>query len=99
MTCLPILIKPDWKLEFHVHTDALNFPLGAMLSQNLNKAIDKPIYYVSRLMNNAKKNYTTTGKEALAMIYDVKKFNHYLWEIVSYFSWTTKLYYIWSTNQ
>jgi hypothetical protein len=29
-------------------------------------------------MNSAKKNYTTTEKEALAMIYAVKKFRHYL---------------------
>jgi hypothetical protein len=29
-------------------------------------------------MNNAEKNYTTTKKEALAMIYVVNKFRHYL---------------------
>jgi hypothetical protein len=53
MTCLPALIVLDWKLEFHVHIDASNFALGAMLSQNPNKTINKPIYYASRLMNNA----------------------------------------------
>jgi len=31
-------------------------------SENPNKIINKPIYYASRLMNNAKKNYTTTKK-------------------------------------
>jgi hypothetical protein len=61
-----------------VHTDASNFALGVMLGQNPDNTIDKPIYYASRLMNNAKKNYTTTKKEALAMIYVVKKFRHYL---------------------
>jgi hypothetical protein len=78
MTCLLVFIIPNWNLEFHVHTDASNFPLGAMLSQNLNKIIDKPIYYYSRLMNNAKTIYTTTKKEALTMIYVVKKFKNYL---------------------
>jgi hypothetical protein len=29
-------------------------------------------------MNGAKKNYSTTKKEALAMIYAIKKFCHYL---------------------
>jgi hypothetical protein len=29
MTCLPILIVPDWKLEFHVHTNASNFAFGS----------------------------------------------------------------------
>ncbi len=61
-----------------MHTDASNFALGVMLGQNPDNTIDKPIYYASRLMNNAKKNYTTTKKEALAMIYVVKKFRHYL---------------------
>ncbi len=45
---------------------------------NPNNTIDIPIYYASRLMNSAKKNYATTKKEALAMIYVVKKFKDYL---------------------
>jgi len=56
-------IIPDLKLEFHVDTNASNFALGAMLSQNPNKTIDRPIYYANRLMNSAKKNYTTIEKE------------------------------------
>jgi hypothetical protein len=43
MTYLPVLIVLDWKLEFHVHTDASNFALRDMLSQNPDKTIDKPI--------------------------------------------------------
>jgi hypothetical protein len=61
MTCLHVLIILDLKLEFHVHTNASNFALGTMLSQNLDETIDRPIYYANKLMNNAKKNYTTTG--------------------------------------
>jgi hypothetical protein len=57
MTCLPVIIILDWKLEFHVHTDASNFALGAMLNQNPNKTIGKPIYYVNTLMSGAKKLY------------------------------------------
>jgi hypothetical protein len=78
MTSLLILIVPNWKFEFHVHIDTSNFVLGVMLGQNLDNTIDKLIYYANRLMNSVEKNYTTTKKEALAMIYDVKKFRHYL---------------------
>ncbi len=60
-----------------MHIDALNFTLGVMLGQNSYNTIDRPIYYENRLMNNVKKN-CTTKKEALAMIYVVKKFRHYL---------------------
>jgi hypothetical protein len=53
MTCLPMLMVPNWKIKFHVHIDTSNFALGVMLGQNLNNTIDKPMYYASRLMNNA----------------------------------------------
>jgi hypothetical protein len=78
MTCLPILIVLDWKFEFHVHIYASKFSLEAMLNQNPDKTIDKLIYYANRFMNNAENNYITTEKEALTMIYAVKKFKHYL---------------------
>jgi hypothetical protein len=78
MTCLPILIIPNQNFEFHVHTNASNFSLRVMLGQNLDNTIYKPIYYANKLMNNAKKNYTTTEKETLTMIYVVKKFRHCL---------------------
>jgi len=61
-----------------VHIDASNFVLGVMLDQNPDNTIDKQIYYASRLMNSVKKNYTTTKKEVLTMIYVVKKFKHLL---------------------
>jgi hypothetical protein len=78
MTSLLVLIVPNWKFKFHVHINTSNFSLGVMLGQNLDNTIDKPIYYVNRLMNNIEKKYITIEKEALTMIYVVKKFRHYL---------------------
>jgi hypothetical protein len=49
-----------------------------MLAQNPNNTIDKPIYYPNQLMTRAEKNYSTTKKEALVMIYVLKKIRHYL---------------------
>jgi glutathionylspermidine synthase len=34
--------------------------------------------YASSLLNNVKKNYTTTKKEVLAMVYAFHKYHHYL---------------------
>jgi hypothetical protein len=50
---LPVLIVLTWTREFHVHTDVLNYAIGTMLVQNLDDAIDKPIYYASQLMIGA----------------------------------------------
>ena len=48
------------------------------LAQNPTGKTDQPIAYATRLLNKAEKNYTTNEKEALAMVYAVNKFRHYL---------------------
>jgi len=78
LTTLPVLIIFDWTKEFHVHTYASNYTIEAMLIQNLDGIIDKPIYYVNRLMIGVEKNYSTTKNEVFAMIYVIKFFCHYL---------------------
>ena len=58
---------------FHVHIDASNFAIGAILAQPGEKNMDFPISYASRQLNSTEKNYTTTEREGLGMIYAVKK--------------------------
>jgi hypothetical protein len=74
----PILINPNWELKFHVHTNASQLVVGALLAQNPIGKINQPIIYSSRLFNFIEKNYTATKKEALAMVYALDKFRHYL---------------------
>ena len=57
-----LLIYPDWKLPFTVHTDASDKQLGAVISQN-----NKPITFFSRRLIKPHHNYTTTEKEPLAI--------------------------------
>jgi hypothetical protein len=47
LTILLVLIVLDWTKEFHVHIDTSNYAIGAMLIENLDNTIDKPIYYAS----------------------------------------------------
>jgi hypothetical protein len=74
----PILIPPNWQMEFHVHMDALLLAVGVMLTQNQTSKYDQPIVYASRLLNKVEQNYTTTKKEALTMIYVLHKFRHFM---------------------
>ena len=78
LTSAPILKSPDWNVIFHVHVDASNYALGAILAQPREKHMDFPISYASMQLNNAEQNYTTTEQEGLGMIYAVKKFRHNL---------------------
>ena len=41
-------------------------------------AMDHPIYFTSRKLSQAERNYTMTEREGLAMIYSLQKFRHYL---------------------
>ena len=78
LTTTHILVSPNSKLDFHVHCDASNIAIGAILAQNIHGNMDSPTHYASRLLNSAEKNYSTTKREALAMVYSIGKFRHYL---------------------
>src|SRR5277367_3903472 len=78
MVTTPILVFPDWSKEFHVHVDASSIALGIVLAESGEGNIDHPIAFASRKLCTAEKNYTTTEREGLAMVYALQKFRHYL---------------------
>ncbi|KAL6325005.1 hypothetical protein AAG906_021702 [Vitis piasezkii] len=57
--------------------DASDFVIGAVLEQRED---GKPyvIYYASKILNDAQRNYTTTEKELLAVVFVLDKFRAYL---------------------
>ena len=68
---------PDFSKEFIITTDASNYAIGAILSQGkINN--DHPLAFASRTLNNAEKNYSTTEKELLAIVWAVKYFRPYV---------------------
>jgi len=69
----PILICPDFEKRFQLTTDASNFELGGVLSQD-----NKPISYVSRTLNEHEENYSTIEKELLAIVWATKTLRPYL---------------------
>ena len=67
----------NWQLLFEVMCDASDFAIGAVLGQRED---GKPyvIYYASKTLNEAQRNYTTTEKELLAVVFALDKFRAYL---------------------
>jgi len=63
---------------FHVHIDASKIALGAVLVQPGERNMDHPVYNASRKLSTVERNYTTIDREALAMVYSLQKFRHYL---------------------
>ena len=77
LTTALIVRAPNWQLPFEVMCDASDFAIGAVLGQRED---GKPyvIYYASKTLNEAQKNYTTTEKELLAVVFALDKFRAYL---------------------
>ncbi|KFD51889.1 hypothetical protein M513_07218 [Trichuris suis] len=57
--------------------DASDYGLGAVLSQ-IESGQEKVIAYASRTMSKTERNYGQIDKEALALMFGVKKFHQYL---------------------
>src|SRR5580765_4831122 len=74
----PVLKYPDFNEEFIVTTDASDYAIEAVLSQE-KVGNDRPIAYASRILSRAEQNYNTTEKELLAIIWAVKHFRPYVY--------------------
>lgn len=73
----PILQYPDFRKIFTLTTDASDYGLGAILSQN-HEGSDLPIAYASRALNKAERNYSTIEKEMLATKWGTNVYRPYL---------------------
>ncbi|CAH9100957.1 unnamed protein product [Cuscuta epithymum] len=73
----PIIQAPDWSLPFEIMCDASDYAVGAVLGQKVGRAAHV-IYYASSTLNEAQKNYSTTEKEMLAVVFALEKFRSYL---------------------
>lgn len=68
-----IYANTNWILPFELMCDASNVALRAVLGQKLEKA-SHVIHYASKCLDDAQRNYTTTEKELLAIIFTLEKF-------------------------
>ena len=71
------LIHFDTTLPIVVSADSSKYGLGAVLCQKKDGE-ELPVVFASRTLNKAERNYSQTEKEALALIFALKRFHHYL---------------------
>ena len=68
----PILRFPNQSTKFHVHIDASGLAIGAILTQPGDDGMEYPIFYSIRKLNKAERNYLTTERESLGMVFSLQ---------------------------
>lgn len=74
----PILAYPKIGQPFILDTDASNYAIGAVLSQE-QEGSERVVAYASRTLSKPEQNYCVTRRELLAIVHFLKHFRHYLY--------------------
>ena len=70
----PILVGPDFDQPFTIITDASDYAIGAILTQN-----DKAIAYASRTLKKNELKFSPYEKELLAVIFGTEQYRAYIY--------------------
>ena len=73
-----VLTHYDDRQPLVLACDASPYGLGAVLSHHMADGSERPVGYASRTLSKAESNYSQLDKEALAIIFGVRKFHQYL---------------------
>ena len=73
----PVLLLPDPNKSFTITTDASDFAIGAVLTQDQGKG-EQPVAYESRKLSPAEQNYPIHEKELLAIVHAIRLWRMYL---------------------
>jgi hypothetical protein len=74
----PILVFPNFKIPFHIQTDASQKAIGGVLLQQV-KGLFKPVAFASRKLSDTERRYSATERELLALIYCYDQFNSHVY--------------------
>ena len=63
-----VLVAPDLDKEFRVEANASNYAIGKVLSMKCPDKMQRLIAFISKSLNDTKRNYKIHNKEILAVV-------------------------------
>jgi len=78
ITSEEVLAHFDPSLPLRLACDASPYGIGAVLSHKCRDGRERPIAFASRSLTTAEQNYAQIDREALSLVWGVRKFNQYL---------------------
>ena len=79
LTSNDVLVHYDEGLPLKLDCDASSVGLGVVLSHTFPDGVERPISFASRTLSNTERNYAQIEKEALSIVWGIKKFHQYLY--------------------
>ena len=79
VTRTPVLAHFDGTLPISLAADASSYGVGAVISHTMPDGKERPIAFASRMLSEAERKYAQVEKEALSLVFGVKKFHQYLY--------------------
>ncbi|XP_063379687.1 uncharacterized protein K02A2.6-like [Cydia fagiglandana] len=73
------LVHYDMRLPCLVTCDASGHGIAAVLAQSSGDGVERAVAYASRALTAAEMHYSQVHKEALAIVFAIKKFHQYLY--------------------
>ena len=72
------LVHFDPALPVVVVADSSSYGVGGVLC-HLIEGVERPVHFVSRTLTTTERKYAQVEKEALALVFAMRKFHNYLW--------------------
>ena len=75
-----VLVHYNLRLEVQLAVDASQVCLGAVITQITADGTERPIAYASGSLTKSERNYSVIEKDALAVIFGIRKFQQFLYD-------------------
>ncbi|XP_060799470.1 uncharacterized protein K02A2.6-like [Neoarius graeffei] len=79
LTSQEVLTHYNPELPLRLACDASPYGVGAVLSHVMPDGKERPIAYASRTLSKAERNYAQIEREALGIVFGIRKFHQYLY--------------------